>query len=387
MSPADGQVIVCLVPPKLEKRLVEPLRKHYKDDPRVIVIVERRERQRRASRDDTTTQAGRDDRRTGGDRRRPVLPRNFAPPPKKLKGIEQVTFVQRLVPVGEVLGMADDDAVVQRVREGDPQAPAELYWRYYARVHSRLSVILGDTPEVHAAVGPAFGRVLDALEDPANADVPFDDLLYAAVDESVAARHAGVPGAAAHPLESGLVTLELSDPNLDEPVVVSERDPNWFHRGMGERDRFLRKLADHDVTIEHIGSTAVPAIPARPIIDLLVGVDDGRTVGTVRSVLTELGYEDCGDGGVYGRTYLRRRGLSRFDVHVVERDSPLFSEPLVVREFLRRHPSEAHRWGQAKREAARGGSYSSLRYFELRREALADLAEKARVAIGESVPV
>ena len=378
----DGQVIVCIVPPHRADDLLEPLREHYLGDPRVVVIADRRVGERRASRDDLTTAEGRAERRSGGNRRRPVLPRTFATPPWQLPGMDEVAFVQRLVPVGDDLGDASDAVVVARARAGDPHAPAELYWRYYERVHSRLSVLLGDVADVHAAVAPAFGRILDELEDPASADVEFEALLYAAVEASVADRLPPAPVVPGFVADLG-PSLEIADETLDEPVVVSERDPRWFHRGLGERDRLMRQLRELDVEIEHVGSTAVPSIAARPIIDLAIAIADRRSEADVRAVLRDLGYEDCGTAGTPGRAYMRRRGVSRYDVHIVHRDGVLWRDVIAVRDFLRRHPAEAHRWAAVKREAARGAATSAARYFERRREAMAELTVRARATGGD----
>jgi GrpB-like predicted nucleotidyltransferase (UPF0157 family) len=78
---------------------------------------------------------------------------------------------------------------------------------------------------------------------------------------------------------------------------------------------------------------------------------------------------------------MRRRGLSRFDVHIVERDGQLWNDAIFFRDFMRRHPADAHRWGITKREAARRGGSSYMRYAEVRREAISDLTLRARAAL------
>jgi len=64
-------------------------------------------------------------------------------------------------------------------------------------------------------------------------------------------------------------------------IVIADYDPAWPARFEAERDRVARALGDHALTIEHIGSTSVPGLGAKPIIDVLVTVADPRRRGGV----------------------------------------------------------------------------------------------------------
>src|SRR3712207_4113696 len=102
-------------------------------------------------------------------------------------------------------------------------------------------------------------------------------------------------------------SLAITDVTLDEPVHIKDRDPRWFERGMAERDKILRLAGGHIVAVEHIGSTGVPAIAARPIVDMLVGVERMQEPAELRAVLLQMGYERCGNAGTAGRASYRRR--------------------------------------------------------------------------------
>ena len=121
----------------------------------------------------------------------------------------------------------------------------------------------------------------------------------------------------------------------------------------------------------------MPDVPARPTLDLLVGVQRMPPAAAALGVLADIGYEDCGEAGTEGRTYLRRRGRARIDLHVVEYGGGLWLDALTLRDYLRRHPGEALRWGTLKREAARTAPTSAHRYADLRRLALEDMIERA----------
>ena len=375
-------MIYCLVPEQLKEDLLGDLRAHYASDDRVRVIVDHRKGERRKSiRGGLPSRSAAEDvedRRTGRDRRRPVLPRWFdALPPKLAERAEGVTFVQRMLPVTGQLTGAEVDEIVAAVRAGNAEAPTELYWRVYERIHSRLCVLLGDPGNADKGAPTGFGRVLDALEDPANDHTPFDELLYGALDAHFAGASDEDDDENADGESDGEATLAITDPTLDEPVFIKERDPRWFQRGMAERDKILRTAGAHVIAVEHIGSTGVPAIGARPIIDMIVGVKRMQEPAALRKALLEMGYERCGNAGTPGRAYYRQRGVLEHDVHVVAYDGPLWRDAIAVRELLRRSPTEAALWAATKREAARAGGHSSLRYAELRSAAMRDLSARA----------
>ena len=375
-------VIYCLVP-EGEQELLSDLRAHFASDDRVHVIFERRKRERRASArggmPSRSAAEEQQDRRSGSDRRRPQLQRwtvDVLPPHLKPR-CEGVKFVQRMLPVTGGLSSMEIDELAAEVRKGNAEAPTELYWRVYAQIHSRLCVLLGDPTAADKNAPAGFGRVLDALEADPDSSRPFDPLMYDALDAAfdVAAAPADEPDEDDFYEEAP--SLAITDPTLDELVHIKERDPRWFERGMAERDKIMRLARGHVVAVEHIGSTGIPAIAARPIIDMLVGVERMQEPAALRKVLLEMGYERCGTAGTPGRAYYRRRGVLNYDLHVVEHDGQLWRDAIGVREFLRRSPAEAARWASVKRNAAKRGGHSLLAYADLRRDAMREITSRA----------
>jgi GrpB-like predicted nucleotidyltransferase (UPF0157 family) len=74
-------------------------------------------------------------------------------------------------------------------------------------------------------------------------------------------------------------------------IVIADYDPAWPARFEAGRDRVARALGDHALTIEHIGSTSVPGLGAKPIIDVLVTVADPDDEAAFREPLERAGYE------------------------------------------------------------------------------------------------
>ena len=376
-------VIYCLVP-EGDQELLSDLRAHFASDDRVHVIFERRKRERRASaRGGMPSRSAAEeveDRRSGSDRRRPQLQRWTLDvlPPHVRRRCEGVKFVQRMLPVTGGLSGMEIDEIVAEVRRGNAEAPTELYWRVYAQIHSRLCVLLGDPESADKNAPTGFGRVLDAIEADEDGR-PFDALMYEALDAAfnLAATMGDEDDGDEYDDEYERPSLAITDETLDELVQIKERDPRWFERGMNERDKIIKLAGSHVVAVEHIGSTGIPAIAARPIVDMLIGVERMQEPAALRKVLLQMGYERCGNGGTRGRAYYRKRGVLLYDIHVVEYDGPLWREAIGLREFLRRSPAEAARWANAKRQAAKRGGHSLLAYSQLRQDTLREIMTRA----------
>jgi GrpB-like predicted nucleotidyltransferase (UPF0157 family) len=113
--------------------------------------------------------------------------------------------------------------------------------------------------------------------------------------------------------------------------------------------------------VEHIGSTAVPGMPAKPILDLMPGVatpeDAQRCVEPIRS----LGYEYKGEMEIPGRFYfvLRHNGLSMTHLHLFPTSHPEWQKHLRFRDYLRAHSEAAAEYARLKRELA--GKFATQR--------------------------
>jgi GrpB-like predicted nucleotidyltransferase (UPF0157 family) len=97
---------------------------------------------------------------------------------------------------------------------------------------------------------------------------------------------------------------------VDEPVSLSAYDPTWPHAAFDEMNRIVTALGTTAGTLEHIGSTAVEGLLAKPIIDLMLGI--ARILHRVpQNDIRRLGYEALGEAGVAGRcTFANEAGAS-----------------------------------------------------------------------------
>jgi GrpB-like predicted nucleotidyltransferase (UPF0157 family) len=140
-----------------------------------------------------------------------------------------------------------------------------------------------------------------------------------------------------------------------DSVTIVDYDPQWPARFAEERARLAEAFGDDAIEIEHIGSTSVPGLAAKPIIDIVIGA---RTVPPPASRITAvegLGYEHLGEYGIPGRAYFRRRSPRprTHHVHVYAAGSDRIRDHLLFRDWLRAHPAEATSYAELKRELAR----------------------------------
>ena len=157
---------------------------------------------------------------------------------------------------------------------------------------------------------------------------------------------------------------------LDEAISLVPSDSAWPDLAAEESARLRAALVDAD--IEHIGSTAVPGLDGKAIIDLLIGVRE------LAPSLRIPDYEAFGEAGVPGRLCFRKRGPVSFNAQVVERGGPLWRDALVLRDYLRAHPEERGRYASGKREAIASGATTLLRYSDAKAALVEGLLERAR---------
>ncbi len=165
---------------------------------------------------------------------------------------------------------------------------------------------------------------------------------------------------------------------IDEPVHIVEYDPDWPRLYQSDAAELTAALGDRIREVQHFGSTAVPALRAKEIIDVLLAPVAWPLVATDRDVLIGLGYEDLGEAGVPGRMYFRRRRLHSTNLAVVEWNGVLWQDNLLFRDYLRAHPNAAQEYGKLKSTLWNSGLRSLLAYSDAKASHVAMLVEAAR---------
>ncbi len=151
--------------------------------------------------------------------------------------------------------------------------------------------------------------------------------------------------------------------HLGKQIVIADYDPAWPERFAAERDLIYTTCArDAFTRIEHMGSTAVPGLAAKPIIDMMPGLRSLDDASALIAPLASIGWQyvpeferDTSSGpGMPFRRYFRkdRDGQRAFHMHMVEHGSDFWREHLMFRNYLRAFPEEAAAYAALKRELA-----------------------------------
>ena len=142
------------------------------------------------------------------------------------------------------------------------------------------------------------------------------------------------------------------------------------------------------IAIHHVGSTSVPGLPAKPIIDILVVVDDIGQVDSLNPALIALGYEPQGEYGLPGRRFFTKGGdVNRsHQLHVFQHDHPEVSAMLDFRDYLRSHPSQAAEYGRLKERRGAGlwGRHQGVQRGQRRLRQGSD-SQGSRLAAGDEI--
>ena len=142
-----------------------------------------------------------------------------------------------------------------------------------------------------------------------------------------------------------------------DPIEVVDADPGWSAMGDEAVDEVRRALEPWVVDVEHIGSTVVPDLAAKPVIDLLVGVRSLDDSAEIVAAVTSLGYEYVPEfeDELPDRRFFRRLadGVRTHQVHLVERTNLEWWERHVAfRDWLRDHDEDRDAYAELKRRLA-----------------------------------
>ncbi|MFY0637395.1 GrpB family protein [Maricaulis maris] len=165
-------------------------------------------------------------------------------------------------------------------------------------------------------------------------------------------------------------------------VTVRVWDPRWPERFGLERDRLCSVLGEVAGRIEHVGSTSVPGLAAKPIIDILVGTDDLDLLDARSVDMRDACYQVKGEYGLPGRRYFRRDaadGTRLVHIHAYLRQSDDFRRHLVFRDYLRAHPDEAGRYGEHKLALSRVAGLGSQQYQSAKSAIVREIEARALV--------
>ena len=137
-------------------------------------------------------------------------------------------------------------------------------------------------------------------------------------------------------------------------VEVVEYNSSWPALFDAECTLLRHALEGVAIAIHHIGSTAVPGLAAKPIVDMLMEVTDLQALDAMEDRMLSLGYIPQGEFGIPGRRYFQKGGDKRtHHLHAFAAGDSNLVRHLALRDYLRAHPEAAADYGNLKKAIAR----------------------------------
>jgi len=147
---------------------------------------------------------------------------------------------------------------------------------------------------------------------------------------------------------------------LEAPVKIVDYDPEWPILFEKEKARILKAVGTKVVAVEHVGSTSVPGLGAKPVVDIMVGIPHLSGALDCLEPLESIGYEYVPEyeAAMPQRRYFRKGPANipnrHYHLHMVEYNSDFWKHHLLFREYLKTHVDAASEyWGLKKRLAAK----------------------------------
>lgn len=171
---------------------------------------------------------------------------------------------------------------------------------------------------------------------------------------------------------------------MPEEIVIEHYRESWAEDFKEEKRRLAEALEENVETIEHVGSTSVPGLGAKPVIDILIGVAsldlaDRHCIAPIQT----LGYEYVNrfEASLPFRRYFRRndpRGKRTHQIHLVQTHSDFRGDLILFRDHLRVSNGDRDRYDALKRRLAEREWQKTTHYAEAKGDFIAEVLERAR---------
>jgi GrpB-like predicted nucleotidyltransferase (UPF0157 family) len=170
-------------------------------------------------------------------------------------------------------------------------------------------------------------------------------------------------------------------------IEICEYNPGWPEKFEKEKWRINGVIGDRILSVDHIGSTSVNGLGAKPIIDIMVGVECRETADICQKILESIGYDDVtpqpghdewfyclgrGDKGLY------------YHVHLVIHNSEFHKKHLIFRNYLREQPVRTREYYHLKKKLAREWGGNRRAYTEAKTSFIEETIKKAKEGYRES---
>jgi GrpB-like predicted nucleotidyltransferase (UPF0157 family) len=167
---------------------------------------------------------------------------------------------------------------------------------------------------------------------------------------------------------------------LSKPICLVDYDPEWPERFRNEATRIRTAIGEHALCIEHVGSTAVPSLPAKPIIDILLVVADSANETDYATALENSGYQlQIREPGWYEHRMFKGPE-NNVNLHVFSAACPEIDRMLKFRDWLRASEGDRELYARTKRTLAQREWKYTQNYADAKTTVIMEILTRARGA-------
>ena len=161
--------------------------------------------------------------------------------------------------------------------------------------------------------------------------------------------------------------IQVRDADRGLPIHVVDYDPGWVGEFERQKTQITSALGDQVVVLEHAGSTSVPGLAAKPVIDMYLALRAPLRPQDIRA-MADLGYEHLGEAGLKDRDFFVRESPPPCNLHCYPAGHPQWDRHLAFRDWLRSHPGGARAYAKLKGDLALRFPADRMAYTEAKSE-------------------
>jgi len=163
-------------------------------------------------------------------------------------------------------------------------------------------------------------------------------------------------------------------------VVLRTHNPQWEELFKQEKELISSAIADFLIDIQHIGSTAIPNIVAKPIIDIAVAIDSLDNIEKIIPSLENISFIYRGEQGIPDRHLFVKGGenVRTHHLHVMQKGHYEWDKHILFRDYLKKHPNDAKQYSELKQKLFLKYGNDREKYTEGKSEVIQNIIEKAK---------
>ena len=164
---------------------------------------------------------------------------------------------------------------------------------------------------------------------------------------------------------------------LTAPILVVDYDPDWPEQFRAEASKIAAALAERALRIEHVGSTAVPGLAAKPIVDIVLAVAGSAQEAEYAAALDEAGYRLHIREPEWHQHRMFKGSGERVNLHVFSADCPEIDRMLAFRDWLREHDADRDLYASAKQTLAQQPWKYTQNYADAKSGVIGEILSRA----------